>query len=171
MFYLLKANQSAPHPLPQPLTHNGKCTKVTFKSATLDLKSDLNKGGSGGSAFNLLSASGDILLHITTRRHKDQVALNSQFGGRWGQEEIIPLNGLFTSSGPNAKITISAHAGGYLIKFDDNKGYFYNRRSNEPAVSISYGYSSPVFSDPIIVKCEYRKSACTCGALNSENQA
>ena len=158
--------------LPQPLSHNGSCTKITFISATVDLKSNPTASESprSESQLHLYSASDDIILCIAFRLHTNLVALNGCIDGKWGHEERIPLDKQFTSGGPNAIITIRAEPEGYLITFDKDRGYFYNRRNQKPVVKIFYAQGNPhIFSNPIIFEPEYTKKNCTCWVSDSKD--
>ena len=126
---------------------------IVFQSAKLDLTPSTGPG-IDNTAVNILDALGDVLLHISIRRKEDAIVLNSRpANGIWGQEERVPLKGLFVDA-PNTTITVYDHGDRYQVLIDYKTIYYFVKRIKENGNAVLYSINpdqiSP-FSDTLAV--------------------
>ena len=126
---------------------------IVFQSAKLDLTPSTGPG-IDNTAVNILDALGDVLLHISIRRKEDAIVLNSRpANGIWGQEERVPLKGLFVDA-PNTTITVYDHGDRYQVLIDYKTIYYFVKRIQKNGTAVLYSINpdqiSP-FSDTLAV--------------------
>lgn len=92
----------------------------------------------------------DYLIHISFRRDRGRIVLNTKINQRWGEEEIIPLPGIFTGGFPTVAIVNTKE--GFNVVFDNRKAYLYRHRDERLGTGLLYQSnddSGGIFSNPI----------------------
>ncbi|TFK27608.1 hypothetical protein FA15DRAFT_653495 [Coprinopsis marcescibilis] len=125
-FYLLKARDST------KLADEFKAEWIALLQAP---KLDISKPH-GFSSINFMSASQNILLHMSFRPGINVIVFNSKTkDGAWGPEERISFMGRF---GMNPIIGVYDHGDRYQVLFDNETVIYYNKRIHETATMLQY---------------------------------
>jgi hypothetical protein len=127
---------------------------VVFYSSSLDMLPDVNpKVDIDNTSFNILTADGDYLLHISLRRRENAIVFNSRTAsGGWGDEERVVLEGIFDSQQTKAAVAVRIHETSFAIYFDGKLRKSYNKRIIKDAQGAAYACNSQsVFSNPVTV--------------------
>ncbi|KAF7340703.1 FAD/NAD(P)-binding domain-containing protein [Mycena sanguinolenta] len=87
--------------------------------------------------INLLSADGDIILHLSVRRRENTIVFNSQPSGRgWSVEERIDLERVFKQT--QAVIGFRLDADTWVVEIDYHEVKRFKQRIHKPLVAVSY---------------------------------
>ncbi|KAJ7224680.1 fungal lectin Cgl3 in complex with Chitotriose, partial [Mycena pura] len=133
----------------KPISDGGS---IVFYSNTVNLTPHYG-AQIDNTSINLLSSEGDTLLHVSICRVENAIVFNSNPSGKgWGQEERIPLQGVFERT--DATITIHLHRETWVILADGTPIKAYNQRIQKPATGASYRGNDKdalVFADPLLI--------------------
>ncbi|KAF2970761.1 hypothetical protein GQX73_g2796 [Xylaria multiplex] len=125
---------------------------VYFVSSTITLAPELGPGGDN-TTLNLLSASGDYLLHIAFRRPDNTINFNARgVTSPWGTQETISSQGFFHEGQP-VSVVVQNKSSTFDIYVNETACYTFKKRSNQAIWAISYtknpGQLTPIFADII----------------------
>ena len=133
-------------PLATPL---GPGTVIRFFSTSIDqeVKQEFDN-----TSFNLY-LDDRVILVAAIRFKQATVTFNTKTeANTWGQEESIPIAGVF--KGPGATIGIRTNELSYIISVDDKNIYTYQKRVQADANGVSYKggvNTTSHVSDPVAV--------------------
>ena len=111
-----------------------------------------------GAAIYFFDAANNVLLDISIRRTERVLLFNSKpAGGNWGNEERIPLAGIFPSVGVPTTITLVNLADHYKIVFESTAVYSFKKRTGLGGVPTKVQYItdagiSQSLSSPLVVQ-------------------
>jgi len=128
---------------------------LEFRSKIVSLQED-HGGNLDNTYFNFLNENGDILLHISVRRHSRGFVFNSRHAkGAWGHEEKASFEGVFKEGGI-ANITVCNHADRFDISIDGTIQHSFTKRIQLPTTAVAYhntaGMTTSIFENTITVR-------------------
>nr|AGC12988.1 galectin-like protein [Peltigera membranacea] len=128
-------------------------SSIFFTSTSFDPKPDPS-AAIDNSSFNLEDEK-NVLLHISTRRGKGEIVLDTKRGDTWDNKlQKIDLKDISTGSDLVIRVTVTAKS--YDISFNNSpKIYTFDKRIEANATAVSYGLNKgqrAVYSNPVVIQ-------------------
>jgi len=110
---------------------------LVFQSVGLNMDSCISRHNEGV-WINILSASNNVILHMSVRRAQGSIAFNDNIArnNQWGSEQRVLLKGLFKE--PNPTIVIYDHGDRYQVMVDYVTVAYFEKRIKEDGVAVVY---------------------------------